>query len=127
MEGARWRPDRLPSTDCAGYTLRTAKHGATGVNVSERVANCVDTGTVSYDKRDAGGKPRSEERVLAIKLPRRAWSSMTAAPPAARAWTGRHRMAVLRTTAGYMFGAYAVMKHTFDYHQEDVLFCTADC
>jgi len=34
---------------------------------------------------------------------------------------------VLHTTAGYMVGAYATMKYTFDYHPEDVFFCTADC
>jgi len=34
---------------------------------------------------------------------------------------------VLHTTAGYMVGAYATMKYSFDYHPEDVFFCTADC
>mmetsp|Transcript_67311 Transcript_67311/g.190830 ORF Transcript_67311/g.190830 Transcript_67311/m.190830 type:complete len:679 (+) Transcript_67311:69-2105(+) len=34
---------------------------------------------------------------------------------------------VLHTTAGYMVGAFATMKYTFDYHPEDVFFCTADC
>jgi acetyl-CoA synthetase len=34
---------------------------------------------------------------------------------------------VLHTTAGYMLGAYATMKYTFDYHPEDIWFCTADC
>jgi len=34
---------------------------------------------------------------------------------------------VLHSTAGYMVGAHATMKFTFDYHQEDVFFCTADC
>merc|ERR1711988_715408 len=34
---------------------------------------------------------------------------------------------VLHTTGGYMIGAYTTMKYTFDYHAEDVWFCTADC
>jgi len=34
---------------------------------------------------------------------------------------------VLHTTGGYMLGAYATMKYTFDYHLEDIFFCTADC
>mmetsp|Transcript_90855 Transcript_90855/g.234591 ORF Transcript_90855/g.234591 Transcript_90855/m.234591 type:complete len:674 (+) Transcript_90855:70-2091(+) len=34
---------------------------------------------------------------------------------------------VLHTTAGYMMMAYVTMKYTFDYHPEDVFFCTADC
>jgi len=34
---------------------------------------------------------------------------------------------VLHTTSGYMLGAYATTKYTFDYHLEDVFFCTADC
>lgn len=34
---------------------------------------------------------------------------------------------VLHTTAGYMVGAHTTMKYTFDYHPEDVWFCTADC
>eukprot|EP00930_Biecheleria_cincta_P083383 TRINITY_DN72967_c0_g1_i1.p1 TRINITY_DN72967_c0_g1~~TRINITY_DN72967_c0_g1_i1.p1 ORF type:complete len:688 (+),score=122.23 TRINITY_DN72967_c0_g1_i1:28-2064(+) len=34
---------------------------------------------------------------------------------------------VLHTTSGYMLGAFATTKYTFDYHPEDVFFCTADC
>merc|ERR1719387_1329185 len=34
---------------------------------------------------------------------------------------------VLHTTAGYMTGAYMTTKYTFDLHEEDVFFCTADC
>eukprot|EP00438_Fugacium_kawagutii_P024782 Skav214696 [mRNA] locus=scaffold1127:89778:94081:+ [translate_table: standard] len=34
---------------------------------------------------------------------------------------------VLHTTGGYMIGAYATSKYTFDLHPEDVYFCTADC
>jgi len=34
---------------------------------------------------------------------------------------------VLHTTAGYMVGSWATFKYTFDYHPEDVYFCTADC
>lgn len=34
---------------------------------------------------------------------------------------------VLHTTAGYMIGSFSTMKYTFDYHPEDVYFCTADC
>jgi len=34
---------------------------------------------------------------------------------------------VVHTTGGYMVGAYATMKYSFDYHPEDTFFCTADC
>ncbi|CAJ1396804.1 unnamed protein product [Effrenium voratum] len=34
---------------------------------------------------------------------------------------------VLHTTGGYMLSSFATMKYTFDYHPEDVYFCTADC
>jgi len=34
---------------------------------------------------------------------------------------------VLHTTSGYMMGAFATTKYTFDYHPEDIFFCTADC
>jgi len=34
---------------------------------------------------------------------------------------------VVHTTAGYMIGTYSTMKYSFDYHLEDVFFCTADC
>merc|ERR1719277_360209 len=34
---------------------------------------------------------------------------------------------VLHTTAGYMMGAYATTKYTFDIQADDIWFCTADC
>ncbi len=34
---------------------------------------------------------------------------------------------VLHTTAGYMMGAYATFKYVFDYQDNDVYWCTADC
>jgi len=34
---------------------------------------------------------------------------------------------VQHTQGGYMIGAFATMKYTFDYHPEDIFFCTADC
>eukprot|EP00933_Yihiella_yeosuensis_P012776 TRINITY_DN12191_c0_g3_i1.p1 TRINITY_DN12191_c0_g3~~TRINITY_DN12191_c0_g3_i1.p1 ORF type:complete len:686 (-),score=122.70 TRINITY_DN12191_c0_g3_i1:184-2241(-) len=34
---------------------------------------------------------------------------------------------VLHTTGGYMIGTFATTKYVFDYHPEDVFFCTADC
>eukprot|EP00931_Biecheleriopsis_adriatica_P007202 TRINITY_DN10850_c0_g1_i1.p1 TRINITY_DN10850_c0_g1~~TRINITY_DN10850_c0_g1_i1.p1 ORF type:complete len:678 (+),score=172.81 TRINITY_DN10850_c0_g1_i1:71-2104(+) len=34
---------------------------------------------------------------------------------------------VQHTVAGYMLGAYATTKYTFDLHMEDIFFCTADC
>ena len=71
------------STDCAGYTFRMMKLSVAGVSVAERNTFNEDAGTVSYDKCGAGGKPGGVERVLAIKLPRRAWSSLSTAPPAA--------------------------------------------
>merc|ERR1712141_818349 len=52
--------------DCTGYTLRKMKLNATGENVVERVTINEETGTVSYNKCDASGKPGNLERVLAI-------------------------------------------------------------
>mmetsp|Transcript_11868 Transcript_11868/g.27587 ORF Transcript_11868/g.27587 Transcript_11868/m.27587 type:complete len:547 (+) Transcript_11868:115-1755(+) len=34
---------------------------------------------------------------------------------------------VLHTTAGYMIWAATTFKYTFDYHEKDIFFCTADC
>merc|ERR1712032_994534 len=39
--------------------------------------------------------------------------------------TGKPK-ALIHTTAGYMVGAYFTMKCSFDYHLDDVFFCTAD-
>merc|ERR1712117_90343 len=52
--------------DCTGYTLRKMKLSATGENVVERITINEETGTVSYNKCDASGKPGNLERVLAI-------------------------------------------------------------
>merc|ERR1712073_14447 len=57
--------------DCTGYTLRRMKLKATGENVVERVTIDEETGTVSYNKCDASGKPGDVERVLAIHTPLR--------------------------------------------------------
>merc|ERR1719492_386629 len=66
-----WRVIEVDQTgcsfeDCAGYTLRRMKLKATGENVVERVTIDEETGTVSYNKCDASGKPGNLERVLAI-------------------------------------------------------------
>eukprot|EP00413_Alexandrium_margalefii_P014462 CAMPEP_0204532228 /NCGR_PEP_ID=MMETSP0661-20131031/11608_1 /ASSEMBLY_ACC=CAM_ASM_000606 /TAXON_ID=109239 /ORGANISM="Alexandrium margalefi, Strain AMGDE01CS-322" /LENGTH=676 /DNA_ID=CAMNT_0051538453 /DNA_START=52 /DNA_END=2082 /DNA_ORIENTATION=- len=34
---------------------------------------------------------------------------------------------VVHTTGGYMVNTYATFKYSFDYHLEDIYFCTADC
>ncbi|GAB4821780.1 hypothetical protein N2152v2_008826 [Parachlorella kessleri] len=34
---------------------------------------------------------------------------------------------VLHTTAGYMLGAATTFKYVFDYHDDDIYWCTADC
>merc|ERR550525_1464506 len=52
--------------DCTGYTLRKMKLNSTGENVVERITINEETGTVSYNKCDASGKPGNLERVLAI-------------------------------------------------------------
>merc|ERR1719497_266929 len=52
--------------DCDGYTLRRMKLCATGENVVERITINEESGTVSYNKCDASGKPGNLERVLAI-------------------------------------------------------------
>merc|ERR1719210_1953776 len=57
--------------DCDGYTLRKMKLRATGENVVERVTINEETGSVTYNKCDASGKPSNVERVLAIHTPLR--------------------------------------------------------
>uniref|UniRef100_A0A7S1M0G3 Dinoflagellate luciferase N-terminal domain-containing protein n=1 Tax=Alexandrium catenella TaxID=2925 RepID=A0A7S1M0G3_ALECA len=57
--------------DCAGYTQRKMKLTATGENVVERITINEETGTVTYNKCDASGRPGDVERVLAIHTPLR--------------------------------------------------------
>merc|ERR1719210_2248937 len=57
--------------DCDGYTLRRMKLSATGENVVERITINEESGTVTYNKCDASGRPGDLERVLAIHTPLR--------------------------------------------------------
>jgi len=57
--------------DCDGYTLRRMKLCATGENVVERITINEESGTVTYNKCDASGRPGNLERVLAIHTPLR--------------------------------------------------------
>ena len=79
--------------DFIGYTLRKRKLSAAGENVVERITIHEEAGIVSYNKRDAGGNPEIWSVCSPSATPRSAWSSMSAAPPAALASAGRHRVA----------------------------------
>merc|ERR1712127_288329 len=57
--------------DCDGYTLRKMKLRATGENVVERITINEETGSVTYNKCDASGRPGDVERVLTIRTPLR--------------------------------------------------------
>jgi hypothetical protein len=57
--------------DCDGYTLRKMKLRATGENVVERITINEETGSVTYNKCDASGRPGDVERVLAVHTPLR--------------------------------------------------------
>merc|ERR1719195_988498 len=57
--------------DCDGYTLRKMKLRATGENVVERITINEETGSVTYNKCDASGRPGNVERVLAVRTPLR--------------------------------------------------------
>merc|ERR1712117_945560 len=57
--------------DCDGYTLRKMKLRATGEKVVERITINEESGTVTYNKCDASGRPGNLERVLAIHTPLR--------------------------------------------------------
>merc|ERR1712241_923933 len=57
--------------DCDGYTLRKMKLKATGENVVERIIINEETGSVTYNKCDASGRPGDVERVLAVHTPLR--------------------------------------------------------
>merc|ERR550532_260467 len=56
---------------CQGYFLRKMQLKATGENVVERIVINEESGTVSYNKCDASGRPGDVERVLAINKPLR--------------------------------------------------------
>jgi len=57
--------------DCNGYTLRKMKLLKTGECVTERITINEETGSVTYNKCDASGRPGDVERVLAINTPLR--------------------------------------------------------
>merc|ERR1719429_1044822 len=57
--------------DCDGYTLRRMKLLKTGECVAERITINEETGSVTYNKCDASGRPGDVERVLAINTPLR--------------------------------------------------------
>merc|ERR1712127_310116 len=57
--------------NCDGYTLRKMNLRASGENVVERITINEETGTVTYNKCDASGRPGDVERVLAIHTPLR--------------------------------------------------------
>merc|ERR1719330_2106623 len=56
---------------CQGYILRKMQLKATGENVVERIIINEESGTVTYNKCDASGRPGDVERVLAINKPLR--------------------------------------------------------
>merc|ERR1719476_627042 len=57
--------------DCQGYTLRKMKLKATGESVVERIIIDEESGSVTYNKCDASGRPGDVERILAIHTPLR--------------------------------------------------------
>merc|ERR1712218_273819 len=62
---------RCSVQECQGYILRKMQLKATGENVVERIIINEESGTVSYNKCDASGRPGDVERVLAINTPLR--------------------------------------------------------
>jgi len=71
-----WRVIDVDQAACSfedrdGYILRRMKLRATGENVVERVTINEETGSVTYNKCDASGRPGNMERVLAIHTPLR--------------------------------------------------------
>merc|ERR1719210_389233 len=57
--------------ECQGFILRKMKLKASGENVVERIIVNEQSGTVTYNKCDASGRPGDVERVLAINKPLR--------------------------------------------------------
>merc|ERR1719414_2866509 len=55
--------------ECQGYILRKMKLKATGEIVVERIVINEESGTITYNKCDASGRPGDVERVLAINKP----------------------------------------------------------
>merc|ERR1719232_2249475 len=71
-----WRAIEVDQAGCSveenrGYILHKMKLKATGENVVERIMVNEESGTVTYNKCDASGRPGDVERVLAINKPLR--------------------------------------------------------
>merc|ERR1712024_347017 len=69
--GSIKEPWRVIGVDPTGCSLRRMKLSATGENVVERITINEESGTVTYNKCDANGRPANLERVLAIHTPLR--------------------------------------------------------
>ena len=132
--------DRILDSDC--QTLITADEGVRGgksvplkINADKALASCPNVHTCLVVERTAAGVPWSEGRdVWYHQATEHADNecepeSMDAEDPLFILYTsgstGKPK-GVVHTTAGYLLQSALTFKHTFDYREGEVFWCTAD-
>ncbi len=128
--------------DCGSTTVITADEGLRGgrpvplkANVDEALARCPDVQTVLVIERTGSAVPMVENRDIAWSEIRDRMASecepeeMSAEDPLFILYTsgstGRPK-GVLHTSGGYLVYAAMTHRYVFDYHEDEVFWCTAD-
>ena len=132
--------DRIQDSDC--QTVITADEGVRGgrliplkANVDKALTECSNVHTVFVIERTGADVPRQEGRDVCYHeatnnaSPQCEPELMDAEDPLFILYTsgstGKPK-GVLHTTAGYLLGAAMTHKYVFDYHDDDIYWCTAD-
>lgn len=132
--------DRILDADCR--TVITADEGVRGgkyvplkQNVEKALKDCPNVSTVVVVERTQGDIPWVEGRDLWYHEALRGMSEDCAPEPMdaedplfilyTSGSTGKPK-GVLHTTGGYLLGAAMTHKYVFDYHDDDIYWCTAD-
>jgi acetyl-CoA synthetase len=132
--------DRILNSDChivitADQTLRGNKITALKDNVDEALSHCPNVHTVVTVKHTAGDVNWHQERDVWYHEAMATASEDCPAEPMdsedplfilyTSGSTGKPK-GVLHTTAGYLLQSAMTFKYTFDYHDGDIFWCTAD-
>jgi acetyl-CoA synthetase len=132
--------DRIQDSDC--QTVITADEGVRGgrliplkANVDKALTECSNVHTVFVIERTGADVPRQEGRDVCYHeatnnaSPQCEPELMDAEDPLFILYTsgstGKPK-GVMHTTAGYLLGAAMTHKYVFDYHDDDIYWCTAD-
>ncbi|HCI87718.1 MAG TPA: acetate--CoA ligase, partial [Gammaproteobacteria bacterium] len=132
--------DRIQDSDC--QTVITADEGVRGgriiplkANVDKALTECPNVHTVFVIERTGADVPRQEGRDVCYHeatnnaSPECDPELMDAEDPLFILYTsgstGKPK-GVMHTTAGYLLGAAMTHKYVFDYHEDDIYWCTAD-